>query len=431
MVRREADVVIVGGGIVGVSCAWFLARRGVSVVLLENGAIAGEQSSRAWGFVRQQGRDPAEMPIMVACNQLWQELPGMLGQDIEWVQAGNLAVAGDDERMDQFRDWLQVARAFSLDTRILDRSEVMDLVPQMQGPYIGGMFTPSDGHAEPLHATRAIAEAARREGATLYSYCAATGFEITSGRVSGVVSERGTIRTGTVICAAGLSSTRLARMIGLEVPQIAVRATVVETEPTAHVTDIGAWAPQASFRQRRSTGTFYVARGGISDHDVDLDSVRFMRYYLPNYLKNRRLFSMHVGRTLVEDAVRSLGYRLSGGNPFSHSVDAEPEPNATTAARSRDGLISLFPALAGIGIRRTWAGLIDSTPDAVPVIGPVDAPEGFILATGFSGHGFAMGPITGKLLSELIVDGEPSIDIRDMRYSRFAEGVPAAPKNVL
>jgi glycine/D-amino acid oxidase-like deaminating enzyme len=431
LVQNQADVVVIGGGIVGVSCAWFLARRGLDVVLLEKGAISADQSSRAWGFVRQQGRDPAEMPLMVACNRLWQELPSMLGRDIEWVQSGNLAVAGDDARMDQFREWMHVAREFNVDTHILKREDVLDLIPQMQGPYIGGMFTPSDGHAEPLYATRAIADAAREAGAKIHQYCAAVGFEVAGDRIDGVVTERGTIRASTVICAAGLMSTRLARMIGLSVPQIAIRATVAETEPTEHITDIGAWAPQASFRQRRSTGTFYVARGAVSDHDVNLDSVRFLRYYLPNYLKNRKLFKMHVGTNLIADTLRSLPGSPAKKNPFAHTVGVEPKPNRKTAERSRDGLVSLFPSLAGIGIRRTWAGLIDSTPDAVPIIGEVGSPQGFILATGFSGHGFAMGPIVGKLLSELVVDGEPSIDISDMRFSRFAEGKLAAPKNVL
>src|SRR5699024_5583888 len=111
------------------------------------------------------------------------------------------------------------------------------------------------------------------------TYCAVEGFAVAGGKIAGVVTERGTIHTSTVICAAGLRSTRLARMLGVSVPQIAVRATVAETEPTDHITDIGAWGPQASFRQRRSTGTFYVARGATSDHDVNLDSIRFMRYY--------------------------------------------------------------------------------------------------------------------------------------------------------
>jgi glycine/D-amino acid oxidase-like deaminating enzyme len=293
------------------------------------------------------------------------------------------------------------------------------------------MFTPSDGHAEPLYATRAIADAAREAGVRVHQHRAAIGFEVSGGKIAGVVTERDTIKTPIVICAAGLMSTRLARMIGLSVPQIAVRATVAETEPAPHITDVGAWAPQASFRQRRSTGTFYVARGAISDHDVNLDSIRFMRYYLPNYLKNRRLFSMRVGTELIGDVFRSLPGSPARKNPIAHTVDVEPKPNKRTAQLSRDGLVSLFPSLAGIGIRRTWAGLIDSTPDAVPVIGDVGSPQGFILATGFSGHGFAMGPIVGKLLSELIVDGEPSIDISEMRYSRFAEGRLAAPKNVL
>jgi glycine/D-amino acid oxidase-like deaminating enzyme len=431
MADERADVVVIGGGIVGASCAWFLARRGVSVTLLEKGTIGEEQSSRAWGFVRQQGRDPAEMPLMIACNNLWRELPAELGVDIEWVQAGNLAVAGDEERMEQFRDWLTVAREFNLDTQILSRQQVLELIPQMQGPYVGGMFTPSDGHAEPLKATVAITDAARKAGATIHIHRAAEGFDVTNGRISAVLTERGPIMTDTVICAAGLRSTRLARMVGVALPQIAVRATVAETTPVDHFTDIGAWTPTVAYRQRRQTGSFYIARGATSDHDVDLDSIRFMRLFLPNYLKNRRLFQMHIGRELIKDVLRSLPGSPSRRRPFAHTVGVEPKPNQRTAERSRDGLVTIFPSLAGIGIQRVWAGLIDTTPDAVPVIGEAGSPAGFILATGYSGHGFAMGPITGKLLAELIVDGQSSIDLSEMRFSRFKEGKLASPKNVL
>jgi glycine/D-amino acid oxidase-like deaminating enzyme len=431
MKNQQAGVVVIGGGIVGTSCAWYLAQRGVDVTLLEKGTIAEEQSSRAWGFVRQQGRDPAEMPLMIACNTLWRDLPAQLGVDIEWVQAGNLAVAADDERMDQFRDWLTVAREFDLDTQILTREQVLNLIPEMTGPYAGGMFTPSDGHAEPMKATSAIAGAARKAGATIYTHCAAEGFDVTNGRISAVITERGTIRTDTVICAAGLRSTRLARMVGVAMPQIAVRATVAETTPVGHITGIGAWTPVVSYRQRRQTGTFYVARGATSDHDVDLDSIRFARLFLPNYLKNRRLFQMHVGRELIKDVLRALPWSRARQHPFRHTVGVEPTPNQTTAERSLDGLVTMIPSLDGIGIQRTWAGLIDSTPDAVPVIDEVDSPRGFFLATGYSGHGYAMGPITGKLLAEWIVDGQPSIDLSGMRFNRFREGKLASPKNVL
>jgi glycine/D-amino acid oxidase-like deaminating enzyme len=431
VVPKRADVVVIGAGIVGCSTAWFLAQRGFDVVLIDKGQIAHEQSSRAWGFVRQQGRDPHELPLMIAANKLWQELPARLATDIEWVQEGNLALAGNEQRLDEFRSWQNVARDFGIDTHVLGRNEVLTRIPELEGPYIGGMLTPSDGHAEPLVTTRAIANAARFEGATIRQYCVATGFELTGGRISAVLTDRGTIRTDLVVCAAGLNSTRVARMLDLHLPQIAIRSTVAETEPTNYLTGIGAWAPQASFRQRRTTGTFYVARGATSDHDLTFDSLRFASSFLPNLVMNRKLFQLHLGRELFSDFRKNLPRPMCPENPFADTIDVNPEINRDTARRSRDGIVDLFPVLQGIRIQRAWAGLIDSTPDAIPVIGPVPKPQGFILATGFSGHGFAMGPIVGKLLTELIATGEPSIDLHAMRFSRFAEGDIAAPRNVL
>jgi glycine/D-amino acid oxidase-like deaminating enzyme len=157
VIETEADVVVIGGGIVGCATAYYLARRNVNVVLVEKGEIAGEQSSRAWGFVRQQGRDPAEMPLMIEAIRIWQGLEDELDADIEWVQEGNLALAADDERMARMRDWLDVARAYNLETQVLSRVEILDMVPDMLGEYVGGMFTPTDGHAEPNKATLAFA----------------------------------------------------------------------------------------------------------------------------------------------------------------------------------------------------------------------------------------------------------------------------------
>ena len=165
----NADVIVIGGGIVGSAAAYYLAKRDARVILVEKGNIADEQSSRAWGFVRMQGRDPSELPLMVAGNRLWQGLSEELSADIEWVQGGNLGLAGDEARMEQYRGWLPLAKEFGLDTRLLSRAEVQQLVPALQGPFVGGMYTASDGHAEPRKATIAFARGAGAGGDGLHS----------------------------------------------------------------------------------------------------------------------------------------------------------------------------------------------------------------------------------------------------------------------
>lgn len=430
MHESQAEVVVIGGGIVGCATAYYLAKRGVGVTLVEKGEPADEQSSRAWGFVRQQARDPAEMPLMIECNKLWQRLEDELDADIEWVQGGNLALAGDEARLEQLRDWLPVAREFGLETRLLSRSEIQALAPKMTGPYIGGLYTPSDGHAEPRKATLALAAAAERHGAQILTYHTAEGIETSNGKVSAVVTDRGVIRTPVVVNAAGARAMKVARMVGLALPQLVVRGTVAETTPLAPVTAMGVWGPGVSFRQKRD-GAFYIAGGAQADYDLTLDSLRYARQFMPNYLKNRRLFQLRVGAALKDDVASRIPGTKAHRHPFAATVGAEPEPNRTTARRSLAGLRTLIPEARDVKVRRLWAGLIDSTPDAIPVLGPVDGLEGFIFATGFSGHGFAMGPIVGKLMAELIVDGQPSIPFTGMEFSRFAEGRIGKPKSVV
>ncbi|HET9016951.1 MAG TPA: FAD-binding oxidoreductase, partial [Thermomicrobiaceae bacterium] len=306
--------------------------------------------------------------------------------------------------------------------------EVMELIPGIAGAWIGGLYTPNDGHAEPTKVTPALARAAERAGATVATGCNVEAVEVSGGKVVGVQTTRGTVRAPLVVCAAGAGSGWLARSLGLRLPQLVVRATVAETVPVPPVTPIGGWGPGGAFRQRPG-GSFYVARSGDTDYDLTFDSFRYLREFLPNYRKNWRVFRIRPGAALWRDARDAVASR-DGDERTAPLPVGEPKPNPRVVARARDNLVRLFPGLAGIPLQRAWAGLIDTTPDAVPVIGPA-GPEGFVLATGFSGHGFAMGPIVGKLLSELVLDGAPSIDLSALRYARFGEGAMAQPKSLL
>ncbi len=419
--KTQAEVVVIGGGIMGSAITYFLASRKADVVLLEKGTAGGEQSTRAWGFVRQQGRDIAELPLAVAMNRMWPELSAELGADLEWTQDGVLLIADSEERMQQFRDWVNAARDYGIGTQIVSGQEINELIPAMHGTFVGGMYTPSDGHAEPTKVPMAFTNAARRLGATIEDGCAATGIEVSAGRVTAVHTERGTIHTPVVVCAAGAWSSRLARMVGLELPQLVVRATVAETYPVDPVTGIGvAIHGDVAFRQRPN-GSIYMSILGQSDHELMIDSLRYARWFMPNYRLNREFIRVHANTTLVRDIARSvpmLPERLQGADPLS-SYASVPAQSVVEHARTRLG--TLIPALDNVPILRTWGGKIDMMPDAIPVIGAVDRPKGFILATGFSGHGFALGPIVGQVVSELILDGQPSIDLHALRYSRFAE----------
>lgn len=428
--EREADVVVVGGGIVGCATAYYLARRGVRAVVLERGEAAGEQSRKNWGFVRQQGRDPLEVPLMMEANRIWRGLERELGTDVEWVQGGNVALAADPARMALFEGWLETARRFGLDTRLLTGREVTALVPGLAGAWLGGLYTAGDGHAEPAKATDAFRNAAEAHGARIYTRCAVQAIETRDGAVSGVVTEAGVVRTTRVVCAAGAWSARLARSVGLSLPQRWVRATVARTSPGPAVTPAGVWGPTVAFRQRRD-GSFNIAAGGAADYDVTLESLRHLRFFLPNYWKNRKLFRFHLGRPLARDLARAVPGSAARRRPLVHDREVEPPPNPAKVRRSLAELQRLLPGLPPLTVERSWAGYIDVTPDVIPVLGEAARPRGFVFATGFSGHGFGMGPIAGRLVAELIVDGKPSLDIQGFRFSRFAEGAIGKPRNVL
>jgi len=421
MAPEEADVVIIGGGIAGCATAYYLSKRNAKVILLEKGEIADEQSSRAWGFVRQQGRSPAEIPLMLACNRMWSELSQELNADLEWVQAGLLALASDEQMREEFRAWLQIGKEYGVDARLLTGQEIKDLVPTLEGQWAGGLYSPTDGHAEPIKATTAFARSAQEQGARIYTSRPVEDLEVTAGQITGVVTEQGTINAPVVVCAAGAWSAKVARLVGLSLPQQVVRATVAETLPAPPITQVGLWAPGLGFRQRPG-GSCYIAAGPIADYDVTLESLRHWRMFLPNYLKNRGFFHLRVGSELLKDVGRAIRGPLGRKPSFPHGAGAEPRTNQDSVDKAVRNFGRLFPSHAALGLQRVWAGRIDVTPDLLPVLGEVDQPKGFIFATGFSGHGFAMGPVTGLLISELILDGRTSLDICPFRYSRFAKG---------
>src|SRR5262249_1331961 len=201
--RSGAEVGIIGGGIIGACPALFLAEQGIPVVLCEKGDIAGEQSSRNWGWVRKTGRDPREIPLIIESLRLWQGMNQMVEAETGFRQAGISYLAEAQAELTQFEAWLEHARQYQLDTRIISRSEAAELMPGLTGDWTGALYTASDGKAEPQRASPAIAEAARRHGAAIITQCAVRGIETAGGRVSGVVAEKGRIACDTVVLAGG------------------------------------------------------------------------------------------------------------------------------------------------------------------------------------------------------------------------------------
>jgi len=421
-VAREAEVVVIGGGITGCATAYHLARRGARVVLLEKGEIASEQSGRAWGFVRQQGRHPAEIPLARVASAMWEGLAQELDADLEFVRGGILALAETVADVARLEEGAGVAAEHGLSTRMVTSREIAEIIPGLAGPWQAGLYTPDDAHAEPLKATRAFAQAAARWSAVVRPHTPTVGLDVTNGAVSGVHTPQGLVRAGTVVCAAGVWTARIARGVGITVPVQIVRSSVAETRPAIPFTRTAVWGPYVAFRPTLR-GTFYLGngyRGAGADYDLTLASFRHLRYFLPSYLRNWRSLKVHAGRELVGDLLHALTGR--GADFAGAGLPGEPRVNQRKVAHNERRFYELFPRLSRLGLDRAWAGYIDLTPDLIPVLGEVGTPSRLYLATGFSGHGFALGPLVGRLLSELILDGRPSMDLKPFRPGRFAEG---------
>jgi len=422
---KSADVVIVGGGIIGVSAALFLARKGISVVVCEKGHVAGEQSSRNWGWCRRMGRDPRELPLIVEAMKIWGGIEELVGEDVGFRRTGILYLCQDESDVEHHSDWLKSAGDYGLDTRMIEGRALADLMPGAQKTFRAALHTPSDGRAEPQKAAPAIARAAQRAGARILLRCAVREIETEGGRVSGVVTENGPIRAGTVVVAAGAWSSTLCRSLGIRLPQLAVRSSVMRTGPVEGGPDGAAWTEGFAYRKRLDGG-YTIANGMISYHHVSPDSFRYFADFLPILSREWRSIGLRFGDIL--GGPFGLSPKLEGeGSVYERNRTLDPAPAVAPLERARANMEKVFPALKGVPTLQRWAGFIDATPDAVPVISPVNSLPGLVIATGFSGHGFGIGPAAGRLAADLVTGKTPLVDPTAFRYERFIDGTKHRP----
>lgn len=427
---KHADVVIVGAGIMGCAAAYYLAKQGVKAVVLDKSRIAGQQSTRAWGFVRQQGRDPSEMPLAMASNRLWLGLQEELQADLGWRQGGCLYIGHDAAQMARYEACLETSRQHGVDTRLLSADEVRAEVPGFEAPQIGGLFTPSDGQAEPRLVAPAFARRATELGARFIEGCGLTGIDVAGGKVIAARTECGEIRTGHIICAAGAASWRVLRSLGIALPQHQVRGTVARTSSGPSVGAVAAIGGGIGWRQR-SDGSFNLANDARVDVDVTLGHLRALEWYMGPLLQHFRSFNFKLNGTFLDDVRQRLprsetrvnGHLVGVRDPLLAANDADI--NACLAR-----LKKAIPAQQNVQIVERWAGGIDVLPDGIPVLDAPATPSGLMVATGFCGHGFALGPMVGKTLADWFVTGQPPMNLHDLRLSRYAEGDVKPPHSL-
>ena len=370
----DVDVVIVGGGIVGVSTAYAVARTGTrSVAVLERRTFGWEASGRNAGGVRQQGRDLREIPLAMLAVSVWAGWNEELQGPTYYRRSGNIYIATTRDEMRQLVETAEAERRIGLETEILSQVQLTEKVPALSDLCVGGKYCRTDGIAEPEAVMPTLASAAGRLGVRLYPSTEVLDLTAEDGRITEVVTERIVFHPRTTVIAAGPWTPTLLMRIGVPVPLQPVRAEIVQTAPLPPLFE-----------------EFLIVEG----HSF---------YARPTY-----------------DGRINIGpHSRQGPSDLSGVLLSEAE---MTQFRRR--VSEVIPALGDAPIERRWHGLLDVTPDEIPILGPVTGVRNCFIAAGFSGHGFCLGPGVGRLLAEWIVEGKPSLDLSAFSLERFREGPP-------
>ncbi|MER0236713.1 FAD-binding oxidoreductase [Fulvimarina sp. MAC8] len=417
-----AEAVVIGGGIVGVCSAYFMARRGLKVALVEKGRIGAEQSSRNWGWCRQQNRDARELPMATQSLALWEEIAEEIGEDLGFRRCGLLYLSDNEAELAGWAKWRDFAATYGVTTHMLGPDEATMRGAATGKPWKGGVFSPSDGIADPARAAPLIARGVVKNGGTIHQFCAARGIETEGGRISAVVTENGTIRTKRVVHAGGAWSSSFCRQIGITFPQSSVRSSILSLMPGAkgipnalHTADVSV--------TRRGDGGYTLAVSGMASLDPTFQQLRFARRFLPMFAKRWRVLEPGNLSGLAAGHETLKRWALDRPTPMERMRVLDPLPSARAIETILTRARRLLPELTTIPVQASWAGYIDSTPDGVPVIDDGVGPEGFVLAAGFSGHGFGIGPGAGRLVADLVTREGPSVEYRHYALSRFDRSV--------
>jgi sarcosine oxidase subunit beta len=385
------EVVVIGAGISGAAAAYELAIAGVSVVLLDRWGPAAMASGWTLAGVRALGRDPAELPLAQAAIADWEGLAEKLDGPTHYRQEGNIRLARTEADMAFLTTMVERQFQAGLPVEMLNHGALHAIAPVLAPEVIGAAYCPTDGHADPRATVMAFVVAAERAGAVLRFGETVLSIEVEGERVTGVLTDVGRIACGRVVVAAGVLGNRLLEPHGVAVPMTARAVTLLRTAPVAPVLAQVIGVVDASCAGRQEVdGRFRFTSGG----------------------------GPWLGPLDWTDELRPKG-------------QTRPGPRLMPSIREVTRVAGLFGALVPAALEapldETWVGLIDMTPDALPVIEATAFPRGLVIAMGFSGHGFCLGPVMGRILAALVRDERPNLPIEAFARARFATQTSAVP----
>lgn len=417
---KQVDVAVIGGGIIGISTAWALSKAGLRVAVFEKGAVAGEQSSRNWGWIRTVGRDPAELPLALHANTLWRQIQDL--QDVGYRQTGLAYLAESEADMEDHRRWLKAALPHGVPAELLGRDALPALLKsESRRGWVGALYSPVDGVAEPDLATHAIAKLATAAGCQIFERTAVRGIDRQAGRASGVITESGRVAAGAVVLAGGAWSRLFCGNLGVPFPQLKVHASVLRTTPLETGLDLAVNGKDFTCR-KRADGGYTVSQLGASVADLTPDSILLCRQFFKAWMSEKKYLKLRLGRRFIDELLTPRHFRADRPTPFEQHRSLDPAPGMATISVALDKLKQAFPAFQSAQVAHAWAGFIDVTPDAIPVISAVDTVPGFFLASGFSGHGFGIGPAAGALMADLVQGRAPVVDPHAFRLGKYSGG---------
>lgn len=419
---KEADVVVIGAGIAGISTALFLNEKGFNTVVLEKGVVAGEQSSRAFGWIYSNGWDLGKLELTNQSKKIWQGFAARFGEDIGFRQSGNYSLLGTDEEVDMYKEWLKEALAIQpqMDSKIVTGSELDALIPGAGEKFKAALYQASDGTAEPTYSVSRIAMGAIREGVKIIAPCAARSVEREGGKIAGVYTEMGYIRAKHVVIAGGAWSSLFAGNMDVRVPQLSIACSMQRLSRIQGALPGAGYGPDFTWRMHANGETSVGVL--LNAAPITKESFRFFFDFLPALEYSGGMIKVQ----LSQDFFRSLRMKSRWGNdevtPFEQvrmlhgSVDHHE--NEVVLANLRRA----FPQFNDAVVLEEWSGMIDATPDSTQFVTEIPDVPGLFLITGFSGNGLTTGPASGQMIAEMIAGEKTTCDPSIYRFNRFTDG---------